>query len=387
MKKRLLTVLALFASLAITACGGNTRKSSSAPESSPAPESSSEVESSVAPESSSEVSESSSIAPCSKHTWGDYVETTPATCTVDGVQTRTCSVCGATQEKSIKAGHKWGEWEETTPATCSKEGKQERTCSVCGETEEKDIDKLAHTWDNGVASGNCGEAGKVTYTCTACDATKEETSGYIQHSWEVTGKVDAGDGGLEYNLVKCTKCQKEGLMVAVANSEIEFTSSDSSKRSLKTAPEGCVKLPANNDNFTVTIKLAEAKTGKIYMRGSMDYWYTSSNQNEQKGIYNGQSNGTANKANGIANFKIEYGTSADSLTQVALTADKDLLYKDFLPEEPGFTSIASTDWSQIGDVEVGNVSLAAGLNILKFTRVDSYNLAIHDLVVAFDTVA
>ena len=124
------------------------------------------------------------------------------------------------------------------------------------------------------------------------------------------------------------------------------------------------------------------KATTIFFRGSMDYWYTSSNQNEQKGIYDGK--GTASKDNGIANFKMEVGADADSLTEVALTASKDLLYKDFLPEEVGFENVAGTNWSQIGDVEIGSVSLQAGLNTFKFTRIDSYNCAIFGFVVAFD---
>ena len=50
-----------------------------------------------------------------------------------------------------------------------------------------------------------------------------------------------------------------------------------------------------------------------------------------------------------------------------------------LPKDVGFT-IDSTDWSTIGDCIVGAASLSAGLNMIKFTRVDSYNLAVHDFL-------
>ena len=84
---------------------------------------------------------------------------------------------------------------------------------------------------------------------------------------------------------------------------------------------------------------------------------------------------------------MEVGPDAENLTEVALTADKDLLYSDFFPQEVGFSGVDGTDWSQIGDVEVGNVSLAAGLNTIRFTRTDSYNCAIYAFVVAFENVA
>ena len=355
MKTKILPMLALFVSLALTACGGKTDNSSASGK----PNSSG----SAAHVHTFDTSKWESDATYHWH---------PAT-------------CEHTTQKGDRAAHTLEDFTDAThvnkAATCKEEGVKYEKCSVCGYIKETKINKLDHTWDAGVSTGNCGEAGKTTYTCTVCGETKEETSGYIQHAWEVTGKVEAGDGGLEYNLVKCTKCQKEGLMVAVANATLGAGNTGTPK----TAPEGCIKLGKDNDTMSVVIKVAGAKTGKLYIRGSMDYWYTSNNQNEQKGIYNGK--GSASKENGVANFKMEVGPDADHLTEVALTADKDLLYKDFLPEEVGFTGVADTDWSQIGDIEVGNVSLQDGLNTLKFTRLDSYNIAVHDFVVAFDAVA
>ena len=78
---------------------------------------------------------------CTAHThaFGDWEETTPATCTKDGVKTRTCA-CGETETQTIPAtGHTFGDWEETTPATCTADGVETRTCSACGETETRAI--------------------------------------------------------------------------------------------------------------------------------------------------------------------------------------------------------------------------------------------------------
>lgn len=396
MKRRILPMLALFASLAITSCGGSTGSNTSKSESK-SEEPSSVVSSSEAPaESSSEVPQStseapvessSSIAPCSKHTWGDYEVTTPATCTVDGVQTRTCTVCGATQEKAIKAGHTWGEYEETTPATCKEAGVQTRTCTVCGATDEKAIAKLDHTWGDWepLEGVTCMEKGGEERQCSVCDEKETRTGSFIQHNWQVTSTVDADEEGITYDFVKCSKCNKEGLMVSVKKSD--NTNNMTVTGTPKTAPTGCVKLGTNNDYMQAVIKLAEAKTGKVYIRGSMDYWYTDNNQNEQKGIYDGKSGGGADKANGKANFTFKVGPDADNLTEVELTADRDLLYKDWFPAEAGFTGVADTNWSQIGDIEVGNISLQAGLNTLRFTRVDSYNIAVSAFVVVFEAAA
>jgi len=353
MKKKLLPMFALFTALALTACGGGNGGGSK-------------------PKTSGNTH---------THTFDTTKWESDAT------NHWHPATCEHTTQKGDKAAHTLEAYNDAEhvdrASTCSEAGVKYEKCSICGYIKETTIDKLDHDWDAGVSTANCGEAGKTTYTCKKCGETKEETAGYIQHAWEKVGSVEAGDGGLAYDLVKCSKCQKEGLMVMVKNED--GTDNMTVTGSPKTSPERTVKLGATNDSMTAVIKLAEAKTGKLYFRGTMDYWYTSSNENQKKGIYDGK--GTASKANGVANFKMEVGADAASLTEVALTASTDLLYSDFFPQEVGFSGVDGTDWSQIGDVEVGNVSLAAGLNTIRFTRIDSYNCAIYAFVVAFDNTA
>ena len=40
---------------------------------------------------------------CPPHTWGEWLVTTPATATTDGVETRTCTTCGVTETRAIPA--------------------------------------------------------------------------------------------------------------------------------------------------------------------------------------------------------------------------------------------------------------------------------------------
>ena len=82
---------------------------------------------------------------CTDHThiFGDWTVTTPATCTADGVETRTCA-CGETETRAIPAtGHTFGEWTVTTPATCTADGVETRSCA-CGETETRAIPATGH---------------------------------------------------------------------------------------------------------------------------------------------------------------------------------------------------------------------------------------------------
>ena len=43
-------------------------------------------------------------------------------------------------------GHSWGEWAVTTAPTCEAEGVQSRTCSACGASEEQTLPATAHSW-------------------------------------------------------------------------------------------------------------------------------------------------------------------------------------------------------------------------------------------------
>jgi hypothetical protein len=63
------------------------------------------------------------------HQWGDWAETTPATCTAAGEETRVCSLDPTHKETRVGAalGHDW-EWVVTTPATYTAAGTETKTC-------------------------------------------------------------------------------------------------------------------------------------------------------------------------------------------------------------------------------------------------------------------
>ena len=69
------------------------------------------------------------------HTAGEWVVVTPATCTDDGLRTKSCTVCGEIleQEAIPATGHTPGEWIVKTPATTTTTGLEVLYCSVCGE--------------------------------------------------------------------------------------------------------------------------------------------------------------------------------------------------------------------------------------------------------------
>lgn len=75
--------------------------------------------------------------------------TKQATCTEKGTTKYTATFENSafkTQTKEVEnidaSGHSWGEWVVTTPATADAEGVETRTCTVCGEAQTRTIPKL-----------------------------------------------------------------------------------------------------------------------------------------------------------------------------------------------------------------------------------------------------
>ena len=78
------------------------------------------------------------------HHFGDWYETTPATCTKTGFETRKCVDCEESESKETKGTtHSFGQWTVTKPATVDVEGTETRTCSGCGYAESRSLAKLA----------------------------------------------------------------------------------------------------------------------------------------------------------------------------------------------------------------------------------------------------
>ena len=421
MKRKILTTLVLFASLTLASCGAKTSdKSSSADQSSVtpasssvAPASSSEVpvasseepavsseepavsseepvasseepvessevsseapaESSEAPIESSEAPvESSSVAPS---TSSKHVHTYAEEWTYNDTNHWHAATCEHTSQKSGNAKHEFENIEApadkaaeqpNAAATCAAAGHQWVKCTVCGAEVYQEIKQLDHTFDDGVASGNCGESGKIVYTCTECGETKEEVTNYIPHIWTVTGTVEASGDGVEYETIKCSTCQKEGLRVACAKATIDGTDKGG-------APEGCIKLSSAGQTMTVKINVEGAKTGKFYLRGCMDYWHDGNNENQDKTYSSVKSN-----SNDV-NFSVSVNGEI-----IDLSATKNTKFGYWLPEAAGET-VGSVTYSQEGDCECGATALEDGLNTIVFTRIDSYNLAVKYFLIVFD---
>lgn len=138
------------------------------------------------------------------HTWDNGKVTKEPTCTETGIKTFTCTNCGTTREETIEAtGHLHKETKNQKAATCTEDGYTGDTyCTDCNTKLESGtvINKLGHTWDNGVITKEATETeeGIKTYTCKTCGETKTESIPVTSHHWDqgtITKKATCTENG------------------------------------------------------------------------------------------------------------------------------------------------------------------------------------------------
>lgn len=142
--------------------------------------------------------------PLGEHSWDNGKVTKEATCTEDGEKTYTCTVCNTTKTEVIPAtGHQHKEVRNAKKATCTENGYTGDTyCTNCNTKLESGtvINKLGHTWDNGVITKEATETeeGVKTYTCKTCGETKTEKIPVTSHHWDqgtITKKATCTENG------------------------------------------------------------------------------------------------------------------------------------------------------------------------------------------------
>lgn len=187
------------------------------------------------------------------HTFGDWEESEPATCTAGGKEKHICSVCRAEEErdtsplghdwkndytidvkptctnpgsKSIHcsrcdatkdekevdpSGHTFGDWEADIPAGCLTSGRDKRKCSVCEYEETREIEPTGHIWEDDFTidiKPGCTEKGSKSVHCSKCDEKKDITevpaNGHSFGEWTILNMTDCTQGGVQQHI--CTEC-------------------------------------------------------------------------------------------------------------------------------------------------------------------------------------
>ena len=101
------------------------------------------------------------------HDWSEWRVVTEATCTENGLRTRTCD-CGETENETIPAlGHDLVK--TTTEPTCEGYGYTQHQCSRCDYNYISNlIEPKGHSYTAVVTEPTCVAAGYTTHTCAAC---------------------------------------------------------------------------------------------------------------------------------------------------------------------------------------------------------------------------
>ena len=105
---------------------------------------------------------------CVEEGWTDYV----------------CPVCEALERRDFTApaGHSWGDWTEAVPASCTAGGSMTRSCGLCGETETAPSEPLGHDWaEPGYSFSEAASPGEpmncaAATQCARCGETVTETA-------------------------------------------------------------------------------------------------------------------------------------------------------------------------------------------------------------------
>lgn len=332
--KKVLTTMVTFLALALTACGGTSNNGES---------------------KKSGADESSSAAPTTSTHTHTYDETRWGS---NATQHWHPATCEHTNQKGSPANHTFVEvTAESVDPTCSQPGKKVEACSICGYKKETPLtaehDMQAYAYDHEKA------ANEVASTMKKCSRDN-----YYEISFS------AIDAAAELNV---SGDKKSG---------------------------GWVKLSKQVDDNTTEasyvmyrIYSPMALTGRFWIDitgNTSNYWERSTQSGNQSLFYTYDD--TTTHINTWKN-KVEFGTDADNLAEVDFenakyTVDgqeiafKELMYSDFGTLESSSSSAGKTI-----SVPMPEVSLSAGVNILKFTRLTGYAFNMHSFTFKSNIVA
>ncbi|MDD6619041.1 MAG: transglutaminase domain-containing protein [Clostridiales bacterium] len=181
------------------------------------------------------------------HQYGSWMTAKAATCLEEGMQMKTCSLCGDKKtQTTAKTGHTEVK-DAAVEATCTSTGKTEGShCSVCGTVikAQTEIAKKAHTWGawKTISSATVFAPKKQKRTCTKCKASEIRFSGEkLKKTISVT----------QSSLTMQVKQKTTAFRVTFANGD--------SVKSWKSSNTNVVKV-SGKTNGTCTIT-AQSKTG------------------------------------------------------------------------------------------------------------------------------
>ena len=160
--------------------------------------------------------------------------------------------------------HDWGEWRNSSAASCTAEGSRYRTCKVCDKREEEAVAATGHTLVSTPAKAQtCGAAGNIAYWyCASCGKYFSDEVGATEITLEQTVLPATGEHDWDEWQVSYTDC----------------TSGGTQTRTCKTCGASESGEPLPPKGHTLTHHEAQAPT--CVDRGMKEYW-----QCDECGLY------------------------------------------------------------------------------------------------------
>ena len=212
-----------------------------------------------------------------------------------------------------------------------------------------------HAGENKISLRMAGGYRSTFFSFTFRTVEEEETGNVLTaHHW-------GSETAIAADATKGTVAAKKATDSATNEVKYEIKLNDSmlaAGSENKNDPAGYLKLKSTGNSWSFKFEADAALTGKIYQRGVMDAWSSNLNKN----IYSGGSAGADDlecKVNGTA---------------VNLTAMKAKKFSDLMVAGTVEGLSANTL------VELGDVSLNAGVNEVTYKRLASMNMALTDIV-------
>ena len=249
MKRKLFATMALFAALALTACGGKGGGDTS-------------NGGGKTSTSKTKTSTSAHVHTFDETKWesNETQHWHPAT-------------CEHTTQKGSAANHTFEEVAaESVAATCSTPGKKVEKCSVCG--------------------------------------YKKETVISADHTWDAGTPVAGADDEVAYTIFSCTACNKAKKIEFAAKQGEGKSTIDGSLKSDSTYPD-YMKLNANGNSVTYKLNIELSGNAVIYQRGVMDYWHDGNNENQARNYYSGKNSSDGNFELKVNDVAVDYSWSRD----------------------------------------------------------------------------
>lgn len=136
-------------------------------------------------------------------------------CTHPEITTYRCTRCKAPIEVETKpslGGHKWQPGDIIKAPTCTVNGEQEYTCTVCNQTKTEPVKATRHDWQINkiLSAATCTSNGIARYICKTCGYEENHTIYATGHKPEIRNKKEATCSSTGYTGdTYCSVCNKK----------------------------------------------------------------------------------------------------------------------------------------------------------------------------------